>query len=176
MSTQDLRGRKSTLLQRYQRNAESQDPLNQPMSTGPMSKSTSQRSLQNSTLLQRRYSKTTSQDLPLGEPTPSTNLQQQQQQPSKTSSQRSLDQSKLLQRYYKQNSQDSQDGSSQPTAPQQQQQQQQYSSQKNLENSKLLQKYGPQANHSQEFTGLGAREHSRCEVPTQRQSGPGSDG
>ncbi|KAL1401091.1 hypothetical protein pipiens_006891 [Culex pipiens pipiens] len=162
MSTQDLRGRKSTLLQRYQRNAESQDPLNQPMNTAPMSKSTSQRSLQNSTLLQRRYSKTTSQDLPLGEPTPSGNLQQQQpqqqQQHSKTSSQRSLDQSKLLQRYYKQNSQDSQDGSSQPTAPQQQQQQQQYSSQKNLENSKLLQKYGPQANHSQEFTGLGARE------------------
>lgn len=147
MSTQDLRGRKSTLLQRYQRNAESQDPLNQPMNTSaPISKSTSQRSLQNSTLLQRRYSKTTSQDLQ-GVSNPS-NVQTQ---PSKTSSQRSLDQSKLLQRYYKQNSQDSQDGT-QPPAPQH------YSSQKNLENSKLLQRYGPQANHSQEFTGLAARE------------------
>lgn len=143
MSIQDLRGRKSTLLQRYQRNAESQDPLNQPMSTAPMPKSTSQRSLQNSTLLQRRYSKTNPQDLPAETPAPNP-------QPSKTSSQRSLDHSKLLQRYTKQNSLDSQDVPK--VEPQQ------YSSHKNLENSKLLQRYGPQTNHSQEFTGLAPRE------------------
>lgn len=146
MSTQDLRGRRSTLLQRYQPGVGSQDPMQQPQDSSPITRSTSQRSLQNSSLLQKYYSKTTSQDL---RPAPLAQPETTSSQPKRSSSQRSLDQSKLLKRYYKQNSLDSQD------APKPEPQQ--YSSQKSLEGSKLLQRYNI-ANNSQEFTGLAARE------------------
>lgn len=146
MSTQDLQNRRSTLLQRYQPGAGSQNPLQQPPDSAPITRSTSQRSLQNSSLLQKYYPKTTSQDLRTGPPTqPET----ASTQPKRSSSQRSLDKSKLLQRYNKQNSLDSQD------VPKPEPQQ--YSSQKSLESSKLLQRYNV-VNNSQEFTGLAPRE------------------
>ncbi|XP_055631503.1 trichohyalin isoform X1 [Toxorhynchites rutilus septentrionalis] len=149
MSTQDIRGRKSTLLQRYQTKASSQDPLQQPIDATPIAKTTSQRSLQSSSLLQKYYSKTTPQDI---RNEPSAHTDSDFAAPRKSSSQRSLDQSKLLQRYYKQNSQDAQDVQDvQKSDPQQ------YSSQKSLESSKLLQRYNP-VNNSQEFTGLAIRE------------------
>ncbi|XP_058838863.1 trichohyalin [Topomyia yanbarensis] len=143
MSTQELHGRSSKLLQRYQSKAVSQDPLQQPMDTSPIIKSTSQRSLQNSTLLQKHYSKPNVQQMQ-SEPRSNT------QDPEKISgSQRNLERSKLLQRYSKQHSLDSQDVS--------QHEPQHYSSQKSLEGSKLLQRYN-RSNNSQEFSGLSVRE------------------
>lgn len=146
MSTQDLRNRRSTLLQRYQPGAGSQDPLQHQQDSAPIARSTSQRSLQNSSLLQKYYPKTTSQDLRTGPPTQSETAPSQA---TRSSSQRSIDKSKLLQRYSKQNSLDSQD------VPKPEPQR--YSSQKSLEGSKLLQRYNV-ANNSQEFTGLAPRE------------------
>ncbi|XP_062544547.1 uncharacterized protein LOC134211574 isoform X1 [Armigeres subalbatus] len=145
MSTQDLRGRRSTLLQRYQPGAGSQDPLQQTPDPSIV-RSTSQRSLQNSSLLQKHYAKTTSQDLRADLPTQPASTSSQ---PQRSSSQRNLNQSKLLQRYSKQNSLDSQDVPKPES--------QRYSSQKSLESSKLLQRYNV-VNNSQEFTGLAARE------------------
>ncbi|XP_055611430.1 trichohyalin isoform X1 [Uranotaenia lowii] len=147
MSTQDVRGRPSTLLQRYQPKGGSQNPLQQPMDNRPISRSTSQRSLQNSTLLQKYYNKAPSQDLQSENIPPQPD--QSRQMPTKSSSQRSLDQSKFLQRYQKQHSQDSQDVPKPDP--------QRFSSQKSLESSKLLQRYNP-VNNSQEFSGLAARE------------------
>ncbi|XP_055537829.1 trichohyalin isoform X2 [Wyeomyia smithii] len=147
-STQDLRGRNSKLLQRYQSKAVSQDPLQQPIDTSPFSKSTGQRSLQNSTLLQKHYARASSQNIPSE---PSTQPNSNTTEPGKiTGSQRSLERSKLLQRYSKQHSLDSQDV---PKAAEPQI----YSSQKSLQSSKLLQRYNPNTN-SQDFTGLSARE------------------
>ncbi|XP_065077200.1 uncharacterized protein LOC135700598 isoform X1 [Ochlerotatus camptorhynchus] len=146
MSTQDLRGRRSTLLQRYQPGAGSQDPIQHPKDPATIARSTSQRSLQNSSLLQKYYSKTTSQDL---RTEPPTQPETAPSEPKRSSSQRSLDKSKLLQRYYKQHSQDS------PEVPTPEPQR--YSSQKSLENSKLLKRYNA-VNNSQEFTGLAPRE------------------
>ncbi|XP_035914463.1 uncharacterized protein LOC118513144 isoform X1 [Anopheles stephensi] len=166
MSMQALNGqppqRRSSLLSRYQPKAGSQDPLTSPaMDTPPnIVKSTSQRSLQNSSLLQRYTPK------PLGSHGASGSTRPESgsfyEPPKKSSSQRSLDQSKLLRRYYHQpNSLDDQpqdfETSSQTGGLSAQHEPQRYSSQKSLENSKLLQRYNP-INNSQEFTGLSGRE------------------
>uniref|UniRef100_A0A182MHC5 Uncharacterized protein n=1 Tax=Anopheles culicifacies TaxID=139723 RepID=A0A182MHC5_9DIPT len=166
MSMQALNGqppqRRSSLLQRYQPKAGSQDPLTSPaMDTPPnIVKSTSQRSLQNSSLLQRYTPKPLGSHGATGSTRPESGSFYEP--PKKSSSQRSLDQSKLLRRYYHQpNSLDDQpqdfETSSQTGAPNAYNEPQRYSSQKSLENSKLLQRYNP-INNSQEFTGLSGRE------------------
>uniref|UniRef100_A0A182J173 Uncharacterized protein n=1 Tax=Anopheles atroparvus TaxID=41427 RepID=A0A182J173_ANOAO len=167
MSLQALNGqpvqRRSSLLQRYQPKAGSQDPLHQAtVEDTPIVKSTSQRSLQSSSLLQRYQPK------PLGSQAGRTGGVRPESggfydAPKTSSSQRSLDQSKLLRRYYHQpNSMEeahsgARDAEFAANDPQQEQQQQRYSSQKSLENSKLMQRYNP-INNSQEFTGLSGRE------------------
>uniref|UniRef100_A0A182QLN4 Uncharacterized protein n=1 Tax=Anopheles farauti TaxID=69004 RepID=A0A182QLN4_9DIPT len=165
MSMQALNGqppqRRSSLLQRYQPKAGSQDPLvGAALDTPPtIVKSTSQRSLQSSSLLQRYQPKPLGSHGASGTGRPESGSFHEP--PKKSSSQRSLDQSRLLRRYYHQpNSLEDhgQDGDGiavenvpPPTDAQR------YSSQKSLENSKLLQRYNP-INNSQEFTGLSGRE------------------
>ncbi|XP_058120902.1 microtubule-associated protein futsch-like [Anopheles ziemanni] len=167
MSLQALNGqpvqRRSSLLQRYQPKAGSQDPLHRSTvddtSSPTIAKSTSQRSLQSSSLLQRYQPK------PLGSQAGQSGNRSEAASfydaPKTTSSQRSLDQSKLMRRYFNQPNSVEDAPTGEPAndlrQQEQQHQQQRYSSQKSLENSKLMQRYNP-INNSQEFTGLSGRE------------------